>query len=373
MMALHDPAPPFVSVVLAVRDEAPHLPHCLAALAGQTYPRDRMEVIVADACSTDGSAEIARGCAGGDLTVRVIENPARVTPAGFNLGIRAARGEVIVILGARAEVAPDFLAESVAALARTGADAVGGVVEGYAPPGHDHAMARAIALALRSPFGVGDARYRYTRQEQDTDTVNYGAYRREVFARIGWFDETLAWVEDDELNYRLRAAGGRLVVSPRIRVRYRARPTLRALWRQQFRWGLHKPKVARRHPAQMRPRHAVPALFVATLGLAAAGAPFHRAARRLLVAATTAYAVAAAAAVGRSWQHPPAAVAPPFGTPQGFGAGTGTVPPPAGERDTAALLRLPLAFATMHLAYGSGMLIGLARRTWRVKKGAGQR
>lgn len=325
-----DASPPMVSVLLAVRNEAAHLPQCLTALAAQTYPHERLEVIVADGCSTDGSAATALAAKG--LNVRVVENPARVTPAGFNRALEVAVGEVIIILGARAEVAPDFVAESVAALQRTRADAVGGVVESVPLAGSDGPVARAIALALRSPFGVGDARYRYATDERETDTVNYGAYRRSVFERVGVFDEALLWVEDDEFNYRLRAAGGRLVVSPRIRVRYYTRPTLGALWTQQFRWGLNKPKVARRHPAQMRPRHVVPSAFVAAVVLSGMAAPVLRPARWLLAGTLGSYALAAAAAtmwLGRTHRNPP------------------------------ALRRVPLAFATMHVAYGSGMLLGL--------------
>jgi len=356
-----------VSVVLAVRDEATHLPRCLQALAGQQYPAGRLEVIVADGGSGDGTLEIARSFAGGWFAVRVMDNPTRVTPAGFNLGITAARGEIVIILGARAEVAPDFIAESVGALARTGADAVGGVVESSAPDGQETATARAIALALRSPFGVGDARYRYATTERETDTVNYGAYRRDVFERVGLFDESMSWVEDDEFNYRLRSAGGHLVVSPRIRVRYHARPMLRALWRQQFRWGLNKPKVARRHPAQMRPRHAVPAAFVATVLLSAAAAPMLRPARWLLATTLAAYAIAAAAATllaargindepprrqGRQENQKRRMVAPPSFSFESWRPW---------RLGGSPLVRLPLAFATMHVAYGSGMLLGLLR------------
>jgi GT2 family glycosyltransferase len=341
-MAATDSSLPLVSVVLAVRDEAAHLPRCLAALAAQDYPAGRLEVIVADGCSRDGSAAIARGFDGRPLPVRVVENHARVTPAGFNRGIAVARGDVIVILGARAEVAPDFIAESVAALARTGADAVGGVVESRAPEGQASATARAIALALRSPFGVGDARYRHATVEREADTVNYGAYRRDAFLRAGSFDESMTWVEDDEFNYRLRAAGGRLVVSPRIRVRYASRPSLAALWQQQFRWGFHKPRVARLHPGQMRPRHAVPAAFVSAVLLSAMLAPALRPARWVLTAVLGAYAFASLAATALAARRGP---------------------------DPAALMRLPLAFAAMHVAYGGGMLLGLAAGAVRLGSG----
>lgn len=336
------PSPPsLVSIVLAVRNEARYLPRCLAALACQEYPGDRIEVLIADGGSTDGTAELARAQDG----VTVIDNPAHVTPAGFNAGIRAARGDVIIILGARAEVAPDFVAQSVAALARTGADAVGGVVDSR-PWDATSATARAIALALRSPFGAGGARYRYATTEQVTDTVNYGAYRREVFTRIGLFDEALAYVEDDEFNYRLRAAGGRLALSPKIRVTYYSRPALRALWRQQYHWGRNKPKVARRHPGQMRPRQAIPAAFVATVLLSSVAAPCLRPARQLLAVVVGMYGAATVLATVLAARSA------------------------AAGRDMPALVRLPLAFAAMHLGYGAGMLVGLARRVWREDRGA---
>jgi GT2 family glycosyltransferase len=199
-----------------------------------------LEVFVIDGASVDGTA--ARATAWAERNGRpvvVLDNDMRITPAAFNRGIRTANGDVIVILGAHARPDPRFVERSVAALARTGADAVGGVVRAVAEGGG--AVAQAIGLAQRSPFGVGDARYRYATAECEVDTVNYGAYRRDVFARVGLFDEALQWVEDDELNYRLRAAGGRLVLDPAIRVDYLARPTLGGLWRQRYRWGRNKP------------------------------------------------------------------------------------------------------------------------------------
>ena len=355
---------PFVSVVLAVRNEAAAIERCLDALMTQSYPHDRMEVIVADGCSQDGTPEIVEGYAArAGVAVRLVDNPQRLTPAGFNAAIRAARGDVIIILGARTEPAADFVAESVAALERTGADVVGGVVESVPLAGHDGAAARAIAAALRSPFGVGDARYRYANAEQQVDTVNYGAYRRQVFERIGLFDEGLQWVEDDEFNYRLRAAGGRIVLSPRIRIRYYARATLPALWRQQWRWGFNKPLVARRHPAQMRPRHAVPALFVLALGSGALLAPWWRPARWLLGLIVGSYTVANVLAVALIRHQVRRGGSTPRTAPLTDGADR-TISVRAAA-DVTVLSCLPLAFAAMHLAYGSGILAGLARLAWR--------
>jgi succinoglycan biosynthesis protein ExoA len=326
-------AQPPVSVVIATRNEAAAIEGCLDALGCQTYPRDRIEVVLADALSEDGTVERAAAraaCLGLDL--RIVSNPRRITPAGFNRGIEAARGRYILILGARARLDAGYISAAVDTLDQTGADAVGGVVRTVA--GGPGPIARAVALAQRSPFGVGDAGYRYAQTARAADTVNYGVYRREVFERIGGFDESMQWVEDDELNYRLRAAGGRLRLEPSMRVDYRARPSLRGLWQQRFLWGQNKLKVARRHPRQMRLRHAVPALFVLALGGAAALWPLGGRLRLPLTGLLAAYgaaSVVAAARLGRTHHWP------------------------------AETLLLPAAFATMHLGYGCGMLVGLAQ------------
>lgn len=328
---------PLISVIIAVRNEAASIEGCLDALAAQHYPRDCVDVIVVDGASEDGTAErVAAWSERTGRSVRLVENPRRLTPVAFNLGIRVSRGVVIVILGARARPVADFLAESVAALARSGADAVGGVVETVAAT--DSITARAVSLAQRSPFGVGDARYRYAEQEGEVDTVNYGAYRRDVFTRIGLFDEELQWVEDDEFNYRLRSAGGRLLLSPRIRVTYQARGSLRGLWLQRYRWGRHKPEVARRHPGQMRARHAAPSLFVLALAGGALLWPFGGKARWPLLATVGAWSTAALAATVQS------------GRRQGWSRATPL---------------LPAAFLAMHAGYGVGMLVGLVRLVWR--------
>jgi GT2 family glycosyltransferase len=326
-----------VSVIIAVRNEAAAIEPCLAALAGQTYPAEQLEVIVVDGRSEDDTVKKATVFATqSTLPVRIISNPDRITPVGFNRGIEVARGDVLIILGARVLIEQDFVEASVRALERSGADAVGGVVTTVAgAPGR---MAGAIALAQRSPFGVGDAGYRYAETEREVDTVNYGAYRREVFERIGFFDESMQWVEDDEFNYRLREAGGRILLDPSIRVTYAARPTLRALWQQRFLWGVNKLRVAERHPDQMRARHAVPALFVSAL--AGGVLLWWRGGRWRwpLWALAGSYGAAALAATLR------------LGARHGW------------PRETPLL---PVAFLTMHLAYGSGTLLGLIRKARR--------
>jgi cellulose synthase/poly-beta-1,6-N-acetylglucosamine synthase-like glycosyltransferase len=243
-----------------------------------------------------------------------------------------ARGEVIARVDAHAAVAPDFLSESVAALRRTGADVVGGPIQtlGEGPAGE------AVALAVSSPFGVGNAVFRYSRREQWTDTVAFPAYRRDVFDRVGPFAE-IDGGEDDELHYRLRDARGRLLLTPAIRSTYYARRSYWELARQYFGYGQAKVVVLSRHPRQTRLRQLVPAAFVLALLASSAAAAFGGLLLLPLIALVGAYALASLTASvitarANGWRQ---------------------------------LLRLPLAFACMHLAYGLGFLVGLLRRALR--------
>ena len=321
-------APPLVSVVIPVRNEARHIRGCLEALAAQDYPLDRLEVLVVDGGSTDGTAELAAAFAScGFARFAVLTNPAGRTAEGRNAGTREARGEVIIQLIGHCRVAPDFVRESVAALRESGADCAGGPIEsaGTGPVGG------AIAAAVASPFGVGNAHFRYAREARYTDTVAFGAYRREVFRRIGLFDEAADRGEDDEFNYRLLSRGGRIYLTPRVRSTYYPRSSLRALFVQYFRYGRAKVYVARRHPGQVRWRHLVPPAFVLALVVPAAAGAAYRPALALTGLVGVAYLAASAVAsirtaARRGWRHLPL---------------------------------LPAAFACLHVAYGLGFLAGL--------------
>ncbi|MDP3767191.1 MAG: glycosyltransferase family 2 protein, partial [Dehalococcoidia bacterium] len=213
-----EPSRPFVSVIVPMRNERRHIQRCLRSLAAQDYPRDRFEVIVVDGGSGDGSRELAEAMREELANLRVMENRGRNTARGLNIGLAFARGEVIVRVDAHASVARDFLGQGVAALRRANADVVGGPIRtlGEGPAGE------AVALAVSSPFGVGNAVFRYSEREQWTDTVAFPAYRRDVFDRVGPFAE-IDGGEDDEFHYRLRDAGGRILLTPQIRSTYYAR------------------------------------------------------------------------------------------------------------------------------------------------------
>ncbi|MCJ7490895.1 MAG: glycosyltransferase family 2 protein [Dehalococcoidia bacterium] len=319
---------PLVSVLVPMRNEERYIEACLRSLAGQDYPHDRFEVLVIDGASTDRSRDLAQQFTlADDFDVRILDNPAQKTAPGLNVGLEAARGEVIVRVDAHAEVAPDFLSQSIAALRETDADAVGGPIESIA----EGLVGEAIALAMSSPFGVGNAAFRYSQEPQYTDTVAFAAYRRDVFERIGGFAEDIDYGEDDEFNYRLGDAGGKIFLTPAIRSVYHTRSSLPALFRQYRAYGRAKVQVLRRHPAQARLRQFVPASFVGVLGGLSLASPIVRPLRRALPLVMGLYLLAALAASLRiasrhGWRYAPV---------------------------------LPLALACLHVSYGLGFLESL--------------
>jgi glycosyltransferase involved in cell wall biosynthesis len=261
---------PLISVIVPVRNEAACLARCLDSILSQDYPPDRTEVLVADGMSEDGTRNILNDFAARDPRLRVVENPGKVVSTGLNAAIAAARGEVIVRMDAHTDYAPDYLSQCVSVLRETGADNVGGpwVARGTGYVG------RAIAAAFQSPFAVGTSRGHNEGYEGPADTVYLGCWRREVFERVGGFDEELVRNQDDEHNLRLTRAGGRVWQSPRIHSRYQPRASLAALFRQYMQYGYWKVRVIQKHRLPASFRHLVPALFLVVLTLLAAGAFF---------------------------------------------------------------------------------------------------
>ena len=328
---------PSVTVVMPVRNEAAFIARSLQAVLEQDYRAAPLEVIVADGGSEDGTLDVIRRLMQSHSNLRVIPNPARVVPAGLNRAIREARGEVIVRVDGHTIVAGDYVSECVSALRRTGADNVGGPMRAAG----EGCFARAVAGATCSPFGVGGARFHYSEDEEWVDTVYLGAWRREVLERIGPFDEEMVRDQDDELNYRLLDHGGRILLSPRIRSRYTVRGTPRSLWRQYFEYGYWKVRVLQKHPRQIRLRHLVPAAFVAASLLSLAVAAFFPRGALFGGVVPAAYVVANVIASVATSRRVGFALAP----------------------------CLALVYGILHLSYGLGFLIGLARFSgkWRAR------
>jgi succinoglycan biosynthesis protein ExoA len=254
-----------VSVIVPCYNEQTTIGLLLDALYKQTYPRQEMEVIIADGLSTDSTRQVieAYQLAHPQLKIVVVDNQRRIIPAGLNQAIRASSGEYIVRLDAHSVPYPDYVERCVTALQSQLGDNVGGVWE--IKPAGDSWMAKAIAAAAAHPLGVGDAYYRYTGSAKLVDTVPFGAFRRTLIDQIGLFDETLLTNEDYEFNVRVRQANGQVWLDPAIRSIYFARPTWTALLRQYWRYGFWKGRMLRRYPHTLRWRQALPPLFVASL------------------------------------------------------------------------------------------------------------
>jgi glycosyltransferase involved in cell wall biosynthesis len=316
---------------MPIRNEADFIARSLGAVLDQDYPHGAMEVLVADGASVDGTPQVIARLAEGhpDIRVDVVENPEKIVATGFNLCLARARGEFIIRVDGHTIIASDYVRQCVLALARSGADNVGGGMRAVST----NRFGEAVSLATSSRFGVGGARFHYSQREEWVDTVYMGAWRREVFVRIGMFDEEQVRNQDDEFNYRLLESHGRILLSPSIKSQYYTRSTLHSLWRQYYEYGVWKVRVMQKHPRQMRPRQLVPPAFVSVLGLALCLTPSSAIAHWGLTLTVCCYTAANLAA--SAW---------------------------AVRRGNRGLLPLlMLTFAVLHLSYGCGFMTGLAK------------
>jgi len=256
---------PLVSIVIPCYNEQATIRFLLEAIAKQSYPRDQLEVIVADGFSTDKTLDEVAGFrqAYPDLDLVVVDKLKRNIPSALNTAISVAKGEMILRLDAHSIPQSDYIERCVNALEQGLGDNVGGVWE--MRPSETGWISRAIAVVAAHPLGVGDAQYRFSKRAGIVDTVPFGAFKRELYNRIGGFDETLKANEDYEFNARIRKAGGRIWLDPAIRSVYFTRSSLGALGQQYWRYGYWKARMLKRYPETVRWRQALPPLFIFSL------------------------------------------------------------------------------------------------------------
>jgi GT2 family glycosyltransferase len=320
-----------ISIVAPMWNEGEHVESLVDDLAAQDFDGD-LEIFVADGGSTDGAVERLRRAADRrELSVTIFDNPARWVSHGLNRCIRAASGDLIVRIDCHSRYPADYVRLCALAAEETEADNVGGIL---IPVGRTP-MERAVGCAMDSPFGGVHWTRHGSSDRVDVDTVPYGAFRPEVFRRVGLFDESLVRNQDDEFNLRLRRAGGRVVLDPAIRTYYTPRSSFRRVFRQYYQYGLWKVAVMRKHRRVVSARSLVPIAFLLSLGVLAALTPWFQTAFGLLVLELATYAVGAGTAAALSVRR-------------------------AGE--SWRLLPLLIAiFPTVHLAFGAGMLAGWTR------------
>jgi glycosyltransferase involved in cell wall biosynthesis len=312
-------APPSISVIVPARNEADYIGPCVRSIAHQ-QARGEIEVIVADGGSSDETARLAR-----EAGAIVVDNPLRITPAGLNAALAAARGDVVVRFDAHAVMPPGYVEASVRALAEEpGAVGAGGWrrVEANGPWG------RAIAVALASRFGIGNPRlWRQPGPDEgrvDVDTFNLGAWRTEDLRAQGGWDERYIRNQDFELNYRLRRAGGRIVFDPAIWSIYHPRESLRAIASQYWGYGRFKALLIATHPRSLAARQLGPVGLLAAAAAAVWPSRLAGPARAAVAAYCAVLAIVTARAAG-GWRTFP-------------------------------------VLATIHTAWGAGLLAGLAAR-----------
>ncbi len=320
---------PRVSVIVPCRNEALFIARCLESIIANDYPRDRLEILVVDGMSDDKTWNIVSDFAREHPEVKTLRNPRLITPVALNLGITHARGEIIFRIDAHARVARDYLRLCVDGLRKYEADNIGGAMETL--PADDGLVANAIAASMSHAFGVGNSDFRVgTEQVVVTDTVFGGCYRRAVFERIGPFNERLIRTQDMEFNQRLRKAGGRILLDPKIRCCYYASPDLKSFARHNFQDGLWAIlPFAYSEVLPVRLRHLVPAAFTSAITLLLILGIWLEPLRFLLAAMMGTYVVAdLVSSIQITWR----------------------------KRDFRHACLLPIVFGIRHFAYGFGSL-----------------
>ncbi len=322
-----------VSIIIPCYNEENTITLLLEAIYKQNYPKEKIEVVIADSLSEDGTLlkiqEFAMSHQ--DLQIRVIDNPQRTIPAAVNAAVEYAEGEFIVRMDAHSVPEADYIRHSIALLKEGKAQNVGGIWE--IEPGAPTCMAAAIARAAAHPLGAGDASYRIKGTSSYVDTVPFGAFRRQDFLELGKFNEKMLANEDYEFNTRLRKAGGKIWMDNRIRSTYFARKSIGALAKQYWRYGYWKFKMLKEFPESIRWRQALPPLFTLYLIILCLLSFFNQIAFIILITTLGFYLfVLVAASIYESIR-----------------------------RKNACYLLMPLAFMTMHITWGSGFLYSIFR------------
>jgi len=325
---------PFVSIVIPCRNEEPFIGPCLESVIANDYPKDRLEVLVVDGASEDRTREVVSGYTREHPWVKLLENPRRVTPAALNVGIREARGSIVMRMDAHSDYEPAYVSKCVRALEEWSADNVGGAW--VIVPRQPTLVGAAIVKALAHAFGIGNARYRGARGAPCwVDTVPYFCCRRELFDEVGLFNEQLARGQDMEFSRRLLSAGKRTLLVPDIVSYYHARSDLKSFVKHNWTNGvwailpfMHSSVVP------VSARHLVPLAFVGSVLGSGILAIRLRAFRALLALILGSYAAAdLTASTHVAWR----------------------------ERKPSYLLVMPWIFGLLHAGYGAGSLWGMIR------------
>jgi len=253
----------FVTVIIPIRNEERYIKKCIDSVIAQTYPKDKMEVFLVDGMSEDNTRELIMEYTKKYPFIKLLDNPKKIVPVALNVGIKNAKGDVIIRMDAHTYYAEDYIEKCVETLKQIDAVNVGGPI--VTLPGADTAVAKAIALVTSHPFGVGNSKFRISNKAEYVDTVPFGAFRKEIFKKIGLFDERLIRNQDIEYNLRIWKNGGKVYLHPDIKSFYYNKATLMALCQHNFKNGLWNILTHKLCITSLSLRHYIPLFFILSI------------------------------------------------------------------------------------------------------------
>lgn len=262
---------PVVSVIVPCRNERDHIQDCIRSILGQEYTRGTLEIIVVDGMSEDGTRRILKELMEEDSRLKVVDNPQRITPCARNIGIQEAKGQYIAIMDAHTVYAPTYIPTCIKLLEEhSEVCCAGGPIISIGKG----VFGRATAAAMSHPLGVGNAKHRFPNFEGYAEGACFPVFRKEIFNKVGYFDEELVRNQDDEFNFRVALSGEKVFLSPQAQCTYYVRETATKLFWQFFQYGYYRVLVLRKHRLPISLRHFAPILFFTTLVLLFVGAFF---------------------------------------------------------------------------------------------------
>lgn len=319
-----------VSIIIPARNESIFIAKCLDSIIANNFPKNRLEVIVVDGMSDDGTTSLINNYANAYPFIKILYNERKITPVAMNLGIRESIGDFVIILSSHSTIDKDFIQKSLETFNHYDADCVGGRI--FTLPAKDSLFAKSIALTMSHPFGVGNSYFRIgTEGPRYVDTVPFGCYRKNVFGKIGVFDINLVRNQDDEINLRLIKKGGKILLNPEIISYYSARDSILKLWRMYYQYGYFKPLVAQKVGGILTWRQVIPAIFVTCIYILVGLSVFSKYILLLLLSVLFLYLITNITI-------------------------TLSI---AFKKGIKFILSLPFTFLTIHFSYGTGYLKGV--------------
>ena len=255
-----------VTAMIVVRNEEDYIEISLKSLLNQDFPKDKYEIIIVDGCSTDNTLNIIKNIIKSEKdgpSIKLLKNEKKLLASGWNIGIKNAKGKYVTRIDAHAKAMPDFISTSLKTLEKVPEDVacVGGRLTSVSINCGDETVSK----VLSSPFGIGNSKFRYSNKEQFVDTVAFGLYKKEIFEKVGYFDERLERNQDNNMHNRIRKQGYRFYFNPMIQSEYYVRNSLKKMMRQGFLNGKWNVIVFRQDKKSLSIRHVVPLFFVLSI------------------------------------------------------------------------------------------------------------